>query len=280
VVEGQVVPPKTATFIPATVYDNKILLKNDPGYVATLHSLDYVERERLLGNNWKIRYTSGSMFKEEWYANRYVEPDDPRLKRLETVYRAWDTAATPVTDSQGNVVAFEDAPKNKPNDPDWTVGVKMGVITSSEPYRENGIERKRLRRDYFILDVVRFRGTPLGVEETIRATALKDGRGVKIYMEQEPGASGVQIISHYKRNVLNGFVLEGVRPTGPKITRAKALSADSEHGYIWIVRGPWNDPYLTHVCAFPNPKVHDDDVDAGSLAHDRLKNRKHAPMSA
>jgi hypothetical protein len=114
IVEGQVVPPKTATFIPATVYDNKILLRNDPGYVATLHSLDFVERERLLGNNWKIRYTSGTMFKEDWYANRYIPPGDPRLATMETVYRAWDTAATPVTDSSGNVVAFEDAPKNRP----------------------------------------------------------------------------------------------------------------------------------------------------------------------
>lgn len=279
VVDGVIVPPKSLTFIPATVYDNKVLLKADPGYLATLMSLDYVERERLLGNNWKIRYTAGSMFKEEWFADKYVKRDDPRLKQLDgQPYRFWDTAATPVTDTMGNVVAFENPPKNKPNDPDWTVGVKMGKKTTTEVYEEDGVTKKRQRVDYFILDVVRYRGTPSGVEDTIRATAQRDGRGVKIGIEQEPGASGVAYIATMKK-VLRGFMVEADRPTGSKIVRAKSFSADAEHGHIWLVEGPWNEPYIQTVTAFPNPKVHDDDVDASSGCHDRLKNRKANPVS-
>jgi len=54
--------PKSVTFIPANVHDNTILLDKDPGYLANLHALSNVERERLLGGNWKIRPASGLVF--------------------------------------------------------------------------------------------------------------------------------------------------------------------------------------------------------------------------
>ena len=47
--------PKSVTFIASTLQDNKILMKNDPGYLANLQALPLVERERLLHGNWKIK---------------------------------------------------------------------------------------------------------------------------------------------------------------------------------------------------------------------------------
>jgi len=44
--EEDQIRPKSFTFIPATIYDNKILLKNDPGYLASLNAMTRVERER------------------------------------------------------------------------------------------------------------------------------------------------------------------------------------------------------------------------------------------
>ena len=46
---------KSLTFIAASVFDNQVLLKSDPGYLANLKAMALVERERLLGGNWKIR---------------------------------------------------------------------------------------------------------------------------------------------------------------------------------------------------------------------------------
>ena len=43
--EEEEILPKSFTFIPATIYDNKILLKNDPGYLASLKAMPRVERE-------------------------------------------------------------------------------------------------------------------------------------------------------------------------------------------------------------------------------------------
>lgn len=58
----------TATFIPASLDDNPALLENDPGYKSRLMLLPKVERERLLGGNWKI--AEGSLVEPAWL-NRY-----------------------------------------------------------------------------------------------------------------------------------------------------------------------------------------------------------------
>ena len=47
--------PKSVTFVPARVHDNRKLLDKDPDYLANLQSLPPVERARLLGGNWKVR---------------------------------------------------------------------------------------------------------------------------------------------------------------------------------------------------------------------------------
>lgn len=46
--------PKSLTFIPAKLSDNKILCEKDPSYEANLSLLPRIERERLLGGNWKV----------------------------------------------------------------------------------------------------------------------------------------------------------------------------------------------------------------------------------
>ena len=45
---------KSITFIPASVWDNKLLMRSDPGYLANLLSLPEVERRRLLYGDWSI----------------------------------------------------------------------------------------------------------------------------------------------------------------------------------------------------------------------------------
>ncbi len=56
--------PKSFTFIHSDLFDNKILMEKDPGYLSNLHALPEHERERLLKGNWKVR-RQGKMFKYE-----------------------------------------------------------------------------------------------------------------------------------------------------------------------------------------------------------------------
>lgn len=61
-VTGNPIPPKSVTFIPGMLTDNKVMTAADPGYSANLMALPPVERERLLRGNWKIRTTGQQFF--------------------------------------------------------------------------------------------------------------------------------------------------------------------------------------------------------------------------
>lgn len=77
---GDAVIPKSFTFIPAKLSDNKILMQNDPSYLANLLALGEVERGRLLDGNWKIRPAAGLYFKAEWLENEFsVAPAHLRI---------------------------------------------------------------------------------------------------------------------------------------------------------------------------------------------------------
>lgn len=223
---------KSVTFIAATIFDNKILLAKDPGYLANLKALPLVERQRLLYGDWSIR-PSGNKFKRHWFEIIDVAPAN-----LEKVVRAWDKAGT----------------EPKPGkDPDWTVGCKAG--------RKNG--------QYYVLDVVRDRLTPGAVDTLVKTTADMDGREVEIYEEQEPGSSGVAQIERSRR-LLAGYTYHGVKSTGSKEIRANPTSSQAEGGNIKILRGHWNESFINELCAFPMEGVHDDQVDGLSLGMEQL----------
>ena len=142
------------TFIPAKLSDNPALLAADPGYLANLMALPLVERERLLGGNWKIRPAAGLYFKRQWC--KIVDAAPGVARRV----RYWDLAATEKTEN---------------NDPDFTEGIRLSVDPS-------GI--------YYVEDHRAMRESPFGVEEAIKNTASADGAGVEIGIPQDPAQAG------------------------------------------------------------------------------------------
>lgn len=134
-------------------------------------------------------------------------------------------------------------------DGDWTVGCLMSVRDGR----------------YCIEDIVRLQGSPYEVQQTIRATAERDGRDVIIRMEQEPGSSGVDVIDHYSRQVLQGFDFRPDKVTGNKELRAGPMAAAMECGNLWFLRAPWNRDLMDEMLEFPLGE-HDDQVDACSGA--------------
>jgi predicted phage terminase large subunit-like protein len=199
-------------------------------YTQSLSNLDPLTRERLLNGDWEIN-EEGMMFRREWFE---IVPQAPaELRKL----RYWDLAATKLTNA---------------NDPDWTAGALLG--------EKNGI--------YYIMDMKHVRETPLRVEQLTKQTAMLDGM-IPIYMEQEPGASGVQAIDHYRREILKGFDFHADKKASSKILRAKPLSAAAESGNVKIVQGNWNEELLDEFEVFPQG-THDDQVDSVSGAFDKL----------
>jgi predicted phage terminase large subunit-like protein len=224
--------PISVTFIPATVFDNPALTRVNPEYYAWLLSLPLLERERLLAGNWKIRPTAGLYFKKQWCVVVDEVPAD-----LEIV-RYWDLAATEKTEF---------------NDPDWTVGIKLGRD-------KNG--------GYWLLDMVRARANPGDVERLLINIAAQDGNRVRIGFGQDPGQAGKSQALHLVR-ALSGFTVSAASESGDKITRLGPFSAQCRAGNVKILRGAWNEEVFRVLEGFPD-LAHDDEVDACSGALEML----------
>jgi predicted phage terminase large subunit-like protein len=224
--------PISVTFIPGTVFDNPALLRVNPDYVASLLSLPLVERARLLEGNWKIRPAAGLYFKREWCAIVDEVPADLDMVRY------WDLAATE---------------KTALNDPDWTVGVKLGRD------RNGG---------YWLLDVVRQRANPGDIERLLLNTATQDGKRVSIGFGQDPGQAGRSQAFHLVR-AFSGFTVTPAAESGDKLTRFGPFSSQCRAGNIKIRRGRWNEDLFRVLEGFPD-LAHDDEVDACSGALEML----------
>jgi len=219
---------KSVTFIAAKLTDNPTLMRADPNYMGNLMALPTHERERLLGGNWNIRLAPGMYFKREMFE---IVQDAPQTG---DVCRFWDRAAT--------------EPHETNPDPDWTVGLKI---------------RKAGDGYWYIEDVVRGRWRPSKVRQVIRNTASQDGSGCVQVLEQEPGASGKSEVQ-YLIEELEGFHVEAVPANKSKEVRAAPAATAAGVGNIRVVRGSWNKAFFSEAEAFPNPKVHDDQVDGFS----------------
>ena len=227
------IPPKSATFIPAKLTDNAALMAADPGYMANLLALPKVERERLLGGNWKIRAAAGLLFKRSWVTVVDAVPADVRA------VRGWDLAGTP---------------KVEGNDPDWTAGTKIGFSRSTGRY--------------IVMHHVRDRDTPHKIEALISNTASQDGTEVEISLPQDPAQAGKwQAQSLVK--MLAGYTARATPEGGDKETRFGPFSAQCEAGNVDVLRGAWNEEWFMNLEGFPEA-AHDDDADSTSRAFNTL----------
>lgn len=230
--------PKSVTFISSTLQDNKILMENDPGYLANLQSLSTVERERLLYGNWKIKASAGLMFKREQVTMVSEIPNDVVMW-----CRAWDLAATS-EDEDGN--------------PAYTAGVLIG--------------RRKIGR-YIVADVINRRLSASDVRKLIKMTAQADkaayGR-VTVRLPQDPGQAGKEQAQSYMK-MLAGFIVKILPVSGDKVTRAEPFSAiwqgteTMEHGFVDVLIADWNGIYFNQMESFPQSEFKDM-VDASSDA--------------
>jgi predicted phage terminase large subunit-like protein len=108
--------------------------------------------------------------------------------------------------------------------------------------------------------MVRFRDTPLKVQERIQNVATRDGVETTVWLEQEPGSSGVADIANLTK-VLCGFRIRVGKPTHDKITRSLPCSSQAEAGNIMVLDRPWKDVLLMELQNFPDAK-HDDIPDS------------------
>lgn len=231
-----------AVFLPALLVENPHI--DYESYLESLSHLSEIERQRLIRGDWsakdagtifdtsKLRVvTDADLAEAGWGVTAAGRP--ARIRRA----RCWDIAAT--------------EPSAAAVDPDYTVGTLLSMCEGS------GL--------WLIEDVVRVRVASHDVESAIAATCRLDGRGVPVWITQEPGAAGKSLVNHYARNVLRGIAaVHGWRETGDKETRARIPAAAIGRGLVAMREGAFVGSVLDELDAFPNA-AHDDIVDTLSL---------------
>ena len=241
------IPPRSFSFIASRVYDNQILLAKNPEYLANLMALPLVERERLLGGNWKIRPTAGKLFNRTWFEIVDAVPAGGQ----ECLF--FDLAAS--------------EPKMIRPDPDYTAGTAMRLV--------NGV--------YYVLDCVAVQDSPTAVDRLMvsmasqcAARAHAQGAKFAVRWEQEGGAAGVRESLRLTQMLAPHDAL-GVPPQGDKVTRAKGLAAQAEAGNVKLLRGDWTETWLAHMHSQPEA-LHDDIMDSASGAFNFLANQLQAGL--
>jgi predicted phage terminase large subunit-like protein len=236
-VKRRFIDPKTRAhdtfFLPAFAEDNPGIDLHS--YERSLSQMSYLNYERMRKGNWEIEET-GNYFHRDWFV--YLDLDRVPAE-MDAVVRYWDLASAKV------------GADNRKRD--WTVGALIGL--------KDGV--------YYLLDIVRMQSTPAEVEKIIASTAYRDGRGVMVFMEQEPGSQGDHLISYYQLNILFGYNFRGHRATGPKEKRADPVSALVMQGNLRVLNARWTSELVDEMVAFPTG-FHDDQVDAVSGAVEML----------
>lgn len=123
---------------------------------------------------------------------------------------------------------------------------------------------------YYIEDVCRGQWDTAKRDRIIRYTAEIDGVKCRVIGEQEPGSGGKDSAGAFVK-LLGGFNVQTEKTSGSKELRADPLSAQINAGNVRIVRGDWNAEYIEELRQFPRGR-HDDQVDATTLAFNRIAN--------
>jgi len=232
------------TFIRSSLDDNPSLGKE---YKKRLMSLPAKERAELLGGNWNYDASSGVYFKKTWIDT----VDRASLPKMKRVVRGWDLASTPVG-------------KGNQKNPDWTVGVKVGL--GDDGY-------------YYILDVVRFRGSIGEVKKAMKRAAVMDGTSTHQVVPQDPGGHGKHAFQDHVKN-LSGFVVRKAKTEKSKIDRFLPFASSAEYGLVKMVEAEWNNPFLMELEGFVGDgRKKDDQVDAVSDAYKELHQGQAVPTN-
>ncbi len=206
---GPEMRPRSFTFIPARLEDNPTLERTNPEYRANLEALPLVDRERLLGGNWKIRPMAGLIFPRNKWQFCEELPAGARLVRY------WDKATT-----RGGAGAR-------------TAGVLVGAVDEGA------------RQRFFVVDAVAGRWADLEREDHIKAIANADrakyGFNVATIMEREPGSGGKDSARFTMRNLSGFIVYEHVART-KKSSAWRPLASQVQAENVWIVTGPRDLP--------------------------------------
>lgn len=232
--------PTSFRFIPMDIYSNPVLLKNNPDYLSNLLSGTRVSQLRFLHGSWTAVPEGASVFNRDWIKFVDHPPVNPE-KRI----RSWDVAHSVPSETYAN--------------PDYTAGVLMS--------------RTKLG-SYCIEDVQRFRKLTDGVmKEIIDVSTNLDGTDIPVTFPKDNGGGKAASAFFLRAFAEAGMNVRGIGITGhnSKMQRFLPFCTLAESGCVTMVRGEWNEAFLTELEYFDGTRgIKDDQVDATADAFNTL----------
>lgn len=167
----------------------------------------------------------GGMFKRDDFQIVDEPPHCPRW------VRRWDLAAS----TDGGAA--------------YTAGVLVGIAKGA----------------IFVADVQRGHWGPHERDQKILATARADGKGVEVWLPQDPGQAGLSQRPHYGQ-LLAGWTLHFERESVKKEIRWDPYASQVEAKNVHLVRAGWNRAFLEEHEMAPSGKLKDQ-IDAMAGAY-------------
>jgi predicted phage terminase large subunit-like protein len=194
----------------------------------------------------------GKIGDRAWFNGKVLdEAPRPSLKRV----RFWDLAAT-----EKKVVGV--GKKKELNDPDETVGTLASSFLKE--WEEDGKTKKDT--NWCFEDQVGGFWEWDDLLEAIVRTARQDGPLVPIVLEEEPGSGGKNQVAAVKTHLkkfpdlqTHQVIGQKAKDVGDRVMAANHWFALAAQGKIWIVKGAWNEKFLSQLDGFTQI-AHDDRV--------------------
>lgn len=110
---------KSLTFVGGSIFDNRELLKVDPGYLGNLNAQDPEEKARLMGGNWKVSRKGNDIYEHskfiDIFSNSFVEKTGKRFITTDIALKGSDKFVIYVWDGKV-LIDFKIMDKSKGND--------------------------------------------------------------------------------------------------------------------------------------------------------------------
>ncbi len=119
----------------------------------------------------------------------------------------------------------------------------------------------RATRRVFVLDVLRKQVRPEVFFGQLADLAKR--HGVQAFHWHASGTEKALVPFAHQ----HGVTIRALNATTDKLTRATPFSAAYNGGRVFVVRGPWNDAYVSELAAFGPGSRRDDQVDASASAY-------------
>jgi hypothetical protein len=239
--------PKSVTFVPARLQDNRVLMAADPGYLANLTALPHVEQMRLLGGNWRISSAQG-----EWPPSYFegpgfwFEPEDwPPLGELAVRTVALDPskgADAKLGDYQALVWYGRDRHGTEYVEADLA---KRPMTAALAP---NGMQLSEGMVEAAVDRVAQFQPHGFGVETNQFQILLR-----------------IPFLAEAKRRGME-LPLYGINNTDHKLLRIRRLGPPLSQRRLRFANTPGTRLLVHQMRSFPDPDYNDDGPDALEMA--------------